>query len=230
MAKIARQGLRDLVYKQLHEMIENSRFSPGTRINVEELTEEMGVSRTPVWQAIGQLEKEGLLRAVPNKGVFMQELAPEQSIDLYSVREVLECMAAELAATSIDGKTIEAMGKNLEEQRRVVDTGDLVAYSKLDFDFHASVYRASGNGYLIEILADIKKKMRPMVIHMHLILEQLYDDHCAILAALKDRNPARAAEAFRVHNERMKTLIGNVVGEKNPDSRGTNGTPNRQAP
>ncbi len=117
-------------------MIENSRFTPGARINVEDLTLEMGVSRTPIWQAIGQLEKEGLLYSIPNKGVFMQELSPKEAVDLYSVREVLECMAAELASAMIDEGTIGRMEANLAEQRKAIESGDLVAYSKLDFDFH----------------------------------------------------------------------------------------------
>jgi len=145
MGTIAKQSLRDLAYQELHEMIENSRFTPGARINVEDLTLEMGVSRTPIWQAIGQLEKEGLLYSIPNKGVFMQELSPKEAVDLYSVREVLECMAAELASAMIDEGTIGRMEANLAEQRKAIESGDLVAYSKLDFDFHFAVYKSTAN-------------------------------------------------------------------------------------
>ncbi len=213
MAVIARQGLRGQVYDRLHEMIENSRFLPGARLNVEQLTAELGVSRTPVWQAIGRLEQEGLLRSVPNKGVYMVELSPEQALDLYSVREVLECMAAERAAERIDEGTLAAMQENLANQRVVVEAKDLVSYSKLDFDFHASVYRASGNDYLVEILSEIKKKMRPMVNHMTSVLEDLYQDHVAIVDALKRRDAHGAIEGFRTHNERMKALIRTAMGE-----------------
>ncbi|QQO07833.1 GntR family transcriptional regulator [Breznakiella homolactica] len=211
MAVIVREGLRDIVYKRLHEMIEDSRFVPGTRINVEQLTEEMGVSRTPIWQAIGKLEKEGLLVSVPNKGVFVKVLSPEESIDLYSVREVLECMAAELAAVHITGKTIDRMEKNLAEQREVIAAKDLVAYGRLDALFHESVYKASTNNYLIDILGDIQKKMRPMVMHMQDILNDLYTDHTILFNALKAGDPQAARESFRIHNERMKSLIRNVA-------------------
>ncbi len=213
MAVIARQGLRDQVYDRLHEMIENSRFLPGARLNVEQLTAELGVSRTPIWQAIGRLEQEGLLRSVPNKGVYMAELSPEQALDVYSVREVLECMAAELAAGRIDDGTLAAMEENLASQRAVVEARDLVAYSKLDYDFHASVYGASGNDFLVEILSDIKKKMRPMVNHMTSVLEDLYQDHVAIVHALTRRDAQGAIEGFRTHNERMKALIREAIGE-----------------
>lgn len=214
MALINREGLRELVYKQLHEMIENSRFTPGARINVEQLTVEMGVSRTPVWQAIGKLEKEGLLRSVPNKGVFVQELSPEESIDLYSVREVLECMAAELAAVNIDEETLRRMDENLAAQKQILVSKDLVAYSRLDFDFHADVYKASRNAFLIDILNDIKKKMRPMVIHMNTILAELYQDHLDLFEALSAHDSEKARGAFRAHNERMKNLIKQAIQDK----------------
>ncbi len=211
MSLIVREGLRDIVYKRLHEMIEDSRFVPGTRINVEQLTEEMGVSRTPIWQAVGKLEKEGLLVSVPNKGVFIKVLSPEESIDLYSVREVLECMAAELAAINMDSITITQMEQNLADQKEVIAAADLVAYGRLDAQFHAWVYKASNNNYLIDILGDIQKKMRPMVMHMNVILDDLFMDHNKLFTALKDRNPAAAREAFRNHNERMKTFIRQVA-------------------
>ncbi len=214
MGTITRQGLRDVVYERLHEMIENSRFTPGARINVEQLTVELGVSRTPIWQAIGKLENEGFLRSVPNKGVFMQELTPEESIDIYSVREVLECMAAQLASVNISEQTITQMEKNLAEQEQVIKSNDLVAYSQLDFDFHAAVYNSSLNSFLIEMLFDIKKKMRPMVKHMNTILEELYQDHLAILNALRIRDSEAAAEGFRIHNERMKKLIRKAIEDK----------------
>jgi DNA-binding GntR family transcriptional regulator len=213
MAVIVRQGLRDQVYDRLHEMIENSRFLPGARLNVEQLTAELGVSRTPIWQAVGRLEQEGLLRSVPNKGVYMVELSPAQALDIYSVREVLECMAADLAAARIDDGALAAMEENLASQRAVVEARDLVAYSKLDFDFHATVYKASGNEFLVEILSDIKKKMRPMVNHMTSVLEDLYHDHVAMVDALKRHDARGAIEGFRTHNERMKALILDAVGE-----------------
>lgn len=217
MGTIAKQSLRDLAYQQIHEMIENSRFTPGARINVEELTLEMGVSRTPVWQAIGQLEKEGLLYSIPNKGVFMQQLSPKEAIDLYSVREVLECMAAELASSMIDERTIGQMEANLAEQRKAIESGDLVAYSKLDFDFHFAVYKSTANGFLVDLLHDIRKRMRPMVQQMNTILPELYQDHLIILGALKLRDAPTAKEGFRTHNERMKQLILKSIKLKSAD-------------
>jgi DNA-binding GntR family transcriptional regulator len=206
--KISKTALRDLVYQRLHEMIENSRFSPGERINVEKLTAELGVSRTPVWQAVGLLEKEGLLTYNPYKGVFINKLSYQQAIDLYSVRGVLECMAAELSVHRINISALAKMRKILAKQEKVIRPPvDLVKYSKLDFDFHSEIYQASGNEFLIELLDRIKNKMRPLVNHLEEILPDLVQDHLDVYNALINHNAASARASFQRHNERMKEQI-----------------------
>ena len=207
MGKIEKEGLRDLVYRELLDMIENSRFSPGARINVERVTEELGVSRTPVWQAVGLLEKEGLVRYIPNRGVFVNELTTDEAIELYSVREVLESMAAELAIDTITPETLDAMEKNLREQEIALENKDLLLYSKLDFTFHALVYNAANNKYLIEMLEILKMKMRPLLIHLEEILDILVQDHKSIYSAFKEHDKEKAVTGFRVHNRRMREKI-----------------------
>lgn len=207
MGRIEKEGLRDLVYKELLEMIENSRFTPGTRITVERITEELGVSRTPVWQAVGLLEKEGLVRYVQNKGVFVNELTTAEAIELYVVREGLESMAAGLAVDNISSEALEAMEKNLKEQELALKNKDLILYSQLDFAFHAFVYNAANNKYLIEMLELIKKKMRPLLIHLEEILDVLIQDHISIYTALKLHDREKAIEGFHIHNQRMLEKI-----------------------
>lgn len=207
MAKINRQGLRDLVYNELHEMIENSRFSPGGRINVENLTRELGVSRTPVWQAIGLLEREGYLTYQPNVGVFMQEISPEDAIDLYSVREVLECMAAKLAAENITNEQLRDLRINLDKQKSVISAKDAIAYSKLDFEFHSLIYTASLNSCLIDLLDTLKHKMKPLVSNIGPIMDELYQNHQEAYSALKAGDQEKAEQVFIKHNELMKHHI-----------------------
>jgi DNA-binding GntR family transcriptional regulator len=207
MAKISKQGLRDLVYTELHEMIENSRFSPGGRINVEDLTRELGVSRTPVWQAIGLLESEGYLTYRPNVGVFMQEISPEDAIDLYSVREVLECMAARLAAKNINEDQLTKLKVNLEKQKSIIEKKDSLTYSKLDFEFHSLIYEASMNGCLIDLLNTLKHKMKPLVCNISPIMDELYENHTEAYNALEKKDAQRAEKVFIQHNELMKNQI-----------------------
>lgn len=188
-------------------MIADHRFHPGARLNIESIARELDVSRTPVWEAVRRLEQEGLVENIPNRGVFMSLLTAEQALDLYAVREVLEGMAARLAATRIDDSSLEKMARCIDKQREVVAVHDVVAYSKLDFEFHATVYDACGNEWLKELLETIKNKMRPLTMHMQPDFSELVDQHVMLLRALEGRNPEKAERAFRRHNQYMMAQI-----------------------
>lgn len=203
MIQLNRERLSMQVYTILKGMIADYRFNPGTRVNVEQIAKEVGVSRTPVWEAVHRLVQEGLLENIPNRGVFMSALSPKQAIELYTVRETLEALAARLAIQNIDEKTIQKMKKCLEQQYKVVQKEDLISYSRLDFDFHAIVYESSGNRMLQEMLETIKNKMRPITMHITPILSSLYHDHVEILEAFQEKNPDKAEAAFRKHNHQM---------------------------
>jgi DNA-binding GntR family transcriptional regulator len=201
--KLNRQRLSDQVYEILKDMISNYRFSPGARINVEKIAKEIGVSRTPVWEAVHRLMQEGLLENVPNRGVFMTVLTPKAALEMYTVRQVLEGLAARLAAENVNEKAIRRMEACLEKQGKAVEKEDLIGYSKLDFEFHAIVYELSGNQILQETLESIKNKMRPIAMMITPILPELYKHHVKILQALKKRDAAEAEKAFIEHNQCM---------------------------
>jgi len=207
MSIIHREKLSNKVYVVLKEMIANHRFEPGARLNVEQLAKEFGVSRTPVWEAVGRLEQEGLLENIPNRGVFMAVLTAEIALDLYEVREVLEGMAARLAASRINDKTLERIECCLIDQRPIVEAGDLIAYSRLDFEFHAAIYEASGNAVLQELLETIKNKMRPLSVRVKPALGLLLQDHEKIFESLKSRNPQKSEKFIRNHNRRVIALL-----------------------
>lgn len=207
MAKLHREKLSNQIYGVLKEMIADHRFQPGCRLNIESIARELDVSRTPVWEAVRRLEQEGLVENIPNRGVFMSALTAEKVLDLYAVREVLEGMAARLAATRIDDHALDRMSECLEKQREVIEQQDLVAYSKLDFEFHATVYDACGNEWLRELLETIKNKMRPLTLHMQPDFFILIDHHAELIRALRGRDPGKAEQAFRRHNQYMMAQI-----------------------
>jgi DNA-binding GntR family transcriptional regulator len=190
-------------------MIANHRFQPGTRINVEKITKELGVSRTPVWEAVSRLEQEDLVENIPNRGVFMAVFTPQKALELYAVRQVLEGMAARLAAIRIDQKSLALMTECLKQQQLVVKQQNLNEYSKLDFQFHAIVYEMCGNVYLQEMLEAIKNKMRPIQLSIQVepVLPRLYEDHVNLLNALRAHDPDKAEKVFREHNQFMIELI-----------------------
>ncbi len=207
MATLQREKLSNQIYAVLKDMIADHRFQPGARLNIESIARELDVSRTPVWEAVRRLEQEGLIENIPNRGVFMSSLTAEKALDLYAVREILEGMAARLAATRVDDGALEAMAQCILKQREVIENQDILAYSKLDFAFHATVYDACGNEWLKELLETIKNKMRPLTLHMHPDFSTLIDQHVILLHALQERDPEKAEAAFRRHNRYMMAQI-----------------------
>jgi DNA-binding GntR family transcriptional regulator len=188
-------------------MIAEHRFLPGSRLNVEELVRTLGASRTPIWEAVRRLEQEGLLRSIPNRGVFLVELTNKAAIELYTVRDVLESMAVRLAVSQITEKTLQKMERSLQKQEAIVQRSDLVAYSREDFFFHGLIYAASGNVFLQELLEGIAHKARPIGMQITPILFELLRDHRNIVLALRQRDPIRAQSASREHIERMLSLF-----------------------
>ena len=210
-----RLTLKEQAYRTLREMIAARRFSSGIWINVEELTKELGVSRTPIRQAMKQLEAEGLVTHLPNRGIRMAEMTLEMAQDLYQVREVLEGLAAGLAAEKISVNALTGLRKILAEQSAIIKKKDLLHYSISDFNFHQIIYDSCGNRLLKEQLEQIKGRSRPLVCDITSILGELYQDHQDLVQAFKVRDPLEAEQVMTRHNQRMRRLIEKARSDLN---------------
>lgn len=211
--RLVKTNLNSQVYDVLKEMIADQRFSPGSYINVEGLTHELGVSRTPIWEAIRRLEQEGIVVHTPHKGVRVREFTKEMAVELYLVREALEVMAAGLAAQKVSQETLARMEQCLERQARVVEKGDAVGYSKTDHQFHKLIHEAAGNQLLSEMLASLRYKALPLAFRLNPHFSQFLGFHREILAGLRRRDPARTEKAVRRHFQYMLRIIQDTPWE-----------------
>jgi len=207
MTKISKKVLSSRVYETIREMIAQHRFHPGAWLNVERLSKELGVSRTPVWEAVRRLELEGLVKNIPYRGVFMVEMTLERALELYQVREVLEGLAGRLAAQHAGEKALERMAEGLEHQARAIQKGDVVDYSEFDFEFHAIIHKLSRSAVLQEILDSLKAKMQPINMDVRPVLHRLYKDHKEIVEALRSRDPDLTDRIIRRHNRVIQDQI-----------------------
>lgn len=208
--RLVRTNLNSQIYQILKEMIADQRFNPGSHINVEKLTHELGVSRTPIWEAIRRLEQEGIVVHTPHKGVKVRELTREMALKLYVVREALESLSARLGAGRATPDTVARMESCLAKQALIVEQVDVVAYSRSDHEFHLLIYESSGNELLKEVLEVLRYKALPLAFRMGPYFEEFLGFHRKILRAFR-RNDAQAAEdAMRCHNWRMLEIIRTV--------------------
>jgi DNA-binding GntR family transcriptional regulator len=205
--KLERLTLKKQAEKALREMIASHRFTPGKWINVENLAKELAVSRTPVWQALKDLEKEGLVTHEHGKGIRMVQMTLEMAWDLYTVRGVLEGMAASLATEKISTGALRRMESILNKQAQTVQQCDLLEYSRSDFDFHAIIYESCGNWLLRELLENTKRRSRPFVCDLTPVLKALYQDHRDVVEAFRKKDTEVAKKIMKTHNKRMQDHI-----------------------
>lgn len=190
------------VYRALQDLLARHQFAPGQKLNVEGLARALGVSRTPVWEALKKLEGEGVVRTRPRKGVYVTALDADKAREIYVVREAVEGLAARLAARHISAAELRDLERSLDAQQAAWAGGDVPAYSRADIDFHNIVVQASRNDTLIRILRslygqilvlrlqtlNLKARMRPSIL-----------EHQRTFAALKSGDPDRAEAVARRH-------------------------------
>ncbi len=198
--------LAEKVYQGIRHMIADYRWKPGVRVNVMKMARELGVSRTPVWEAVRRLEQEGILRSIPNRGVFMAETSLERSLDVIQARGALDLLAVRLAASRMTKGVLDRIGRCLSEQLLAIEGEDVVRYSSADFQFHRLVYAAGGNTYILELFESIALQMRPTRLRILPALPSLYLCHQEILQGLADGDSGLAEKAMIRHTEIILNL------------------------
>jgi len=144
--------LRELVYEELRNHIITGDLKPGSRIMEVELADDMGVSRTPVREAIRQLEKEGLLVIEPRKGIYVTGISTKDMEDVLEVRENLEGLAAYLAAQRITDEEKEMFREAKEGFKQAVACGNVGEMIEYDAKFHRIMVDASKNNHLVQMV------------------------------------------------------------------------------
>ena len=149
--------LREVVYDELKRRILVGEIEPGTRMMEVELAEDMGVSRTPVREAIRKLEKEGLVTIEPRRGAYASDISIKDVIDVLEVRQGVDGMAAAFASGKLTEEQHEELQKVLEDYRRAVENEDIEQMIKNDEKFHSLIVKYSGNKTLMRIFSTVQE-------------------------------------------------------------------------
>lgn len=189
------------VYYWLRDQILNMEIPPGTRLKVEELAQELGVSNTPVREAIRQLTKDGLVETLPYRGSVVKRITPKEVIDIYDVRLVLEGLAVRLATENATPQDLEQIEEYVHQYERAFHTDDVVLGLEADFAFHDRIAQASGNQVLMEVLQGLDARIHTLrrIDRGKMRRQESLEDHRAICEALKARDAQKALEAMSQH-------------------------------
>jgi len=208
--ELKKTNLAEQAYQVLHDLLlSGERFSPGAKISIEELSRELGVSRSPVWAAVARLEAEGIVEVRPRQGVFFIGFDHSRLRELFYVREVLEGSIARLAAQHCDAAVLAALRASVERQRKAGADGDLEIYAEEASAFHQVLATASGNRVLEEMVQKLLAQIHAMCVRRTRrfgFLQRLEEEHAALVEALERSDGDAAEAAARAHIRRVAEL------------------------
>ncbi len=207
---------RERVYLTIREAITTAELAPGRRLSENELAGQLGVSRTPIREALALLREERLVAIVPQLGTFVTRISPSAIADAAFVREALECAAVRLAAERIESAALVELQASLAAQAEA----EPARFHALDDDFHRLLCEASGHSVAWELAHRANgqlDRLRRLSLPEPGYRGQMIEEHHAVLAAVAELDPDRAERTLRHHLRMVPSLLG-ALQERHPDS------------
>ena len=209
--------LRDVVFNTLRQAILKGELEPGERLMEIQLAERLGVSRTPIREAIRKLELEGLVLMIPRKGAEVAKISARSLRDVLEVRRALEELAIELACQRMSEEEIDNLQKAQDDFKNAIAEGDAMKIAETDEHYHDVIYEGTQNAKLIQMLNNLREQM------YRYRLEYIKDedkrkililDHECVLKAVRSRKVAEAKEAMREHIDNQEITVAKNITEK----------------
>ena len=202
---IQRTSLSREAYRALRSAILNRELAPGSKVSVRPLSEALGLSPTPIKEALLALEREGLVTAITNRGYYVPTFGAIDVPEIYELREALESLSARLAVRRGDPALPAKLNALLKEQRSCARHEDLEHYGDLDLEFHRALWEASGNRRLVQTAETLAGQLRLLISTSAIVpgrLDASLAEHGEIIDSVKEGKEARAARAMSKHVQR----------------------------
>ena len=190
--------MRDLILGQV--------FPPGSKLNVEQICRDLGVSRTPVWDTMRRLESEGLVNTVPRHGVFVLNYGVDQIRDLFAVRDTLEALAVRQAAQNLDADARIGLEATMKEMERAAGAGEMEQYSRAAIEFHDRVLGAARNQVLSRLLENVYAQilvLRLRSLYLPDRVESSVAEHRELFEAVTAGDAERGERLARAHADHV---------------------------
>ena len=210
--------LRDVVFNTLRKAILKGDLKPGERLMEIALAEKLGVSRTPIREAIRKLELEGLVVMAPRKGAKVASITERDLNDVLEVRKGMEELAIRLACERITPEQLDELDKVEKKFSNLIDSENLTELAEVDVEFHDIIYAATNNKRLIQLLNNLREQMyryRIEYLKDSAVRRQLAKEHKYIFEALRTHDKERALRYVYVHiDNQQKAIIRSLNEEK----------------
>lgn len=202
--------LRDVVFNTLRQAILTGELKPGERLMEIHLANRLGVSRTPIREAIRKLELEGLVTMIPRRGAEVAQITEKSMSDVLEVRRAMDALCVELACERITEEELAQLKEACGYFEQVVRTKDVKQIAQADVELHDIILQATGNQRLIQLVNNLSEQMyryRFEYIKDFSQHERLVEEHRIIYESLVGRDKERACEAAKVHIDNQKKAI-----------------------
>lgn len=202
--------LRDVVFNTLRQAILTGELKPGERLMEIHLANRLGVSRTPIREAIRKLELEGLVTMIPRRGAEVAQITEKSMNDVLEVRRAVDALCVELACDRITGEELQALKTACDAFEQAVRTKDVKKIAKADVDLHDIIVQATGNKRLIQLVNNLSEQMyryRFEYIKDFTQHEKLVEEHRIIYESIVKKDKETACEAAKMHIDNQKNTI-----------------------
>ncbi|HMV29309.1 MAG TPA: GntR family transcriptional regulator [Anaerolineales bacterium] len=206
--ELSHKPLKEEIYDALHRQIIAGRYGPGDWLRQEDIASQMGVSMTPVREALDLLVAKGIAERVPYRGVRVREMSPEDVVEAYGMRLFLEAMVARETALNITPEQVQKLENIMAEMDRHVELNEMPQERQLSREFHSAIAEASGNKLLVELYSIVSNAFPDWLLYEALYrqpelvsssVSQTHDEHAAILNAFKKHDPDLAVKVSLEH-------------------------------
>lgn len=206
--------LRDVVFDTLRKAILRGELKPGERLMEIQLANKLGVSRTPIREAIRKLELEGLVLMIPRKGAEVAQITEKNMQDVLEVRKALEELSVQLACERITAEQVEEMKMAAEDFRKVLKSGDVTKIAEADVKFHDIIFAATNNQRLITLLNNLREQMyrfRVEYLKQKECYPQLLEEHDKLIALISGGEVEEACELMGCHIDNQASTVSDVI-------------------
>jgi len=212
------QPLRETVCEALRDAIRRGILEPGERLMEVQLAEELGISRTPVREAIRKLEQEGYVIMLPRRGTYVSNVSVHDVKEIFEIRTALESLSIVLATMRIEPEELEKLRALLTEIEGHIENNDMEKIVATDIKFHGLLYQVSRNERLVAIISNLKEQLarfRTLSMSYPGRLQETLEEHRAMVEAIAAGDVDLARDAAERHMEQAEETLLKAMRKKN---------------
>lgn len=216
-----RKPLKEEIFDVLHKRVIAGKYAPGEWLRQEEISSQMGVSQTPVREALDLLVSSGLAERIPYRGVRVLQLTTEEIVDSYSMRLLLESKAAAITARCRSLDQLQALKELVDKTEALMTLNDMPEQMQINREFHHAIVAIAGNALMTKLFEVVSHQFPDWMLYEYMFrfpellkpsLTKEYQEHKAILNSITAQDSEQAARNVIIHIENLGTELVDFIG------------------